>query len=435
SKTPLPTPDVSVVSIRVLPTTDPNDIDLYESIDIIEKAVPARQDVKWWNLSFGPEGPVLDDEISRFTYALDLLAVNYRVAFCVAVGNDGDSEDDLARRIQAPSDIVNGFGVGAFTLKEGVTVHAPYSCKGPGREPGKIKPDLVAFGGCEDFPMHLVSLEPGKKILAHGTSFPSPVVTARGAITTDRFDRGSTLLSRVLLVHSAKHPDGSPDDFLGHGIVPEIDDILFCGQNHVTIVSQNTISDKQYARIPIFIPKKLRDYSKAKISWTIGVLSPIDSRNPSDYTSCCIEDWLYPHSERYTFRPPKGVKGSPVNLLLSEQRVEELLNEGWTKSEHPVSATSKYAIPERDLRSDSYKWETIVKKFAGKLEDSLHDPYLIVHADPRNGWHGLVDFAVAITVSLPNYEGDLDLYALIRRQWSELIPIRLRTQAELRVQI
>ena len=50
-------PPVYVVSIRALPTSNPKDIDLYEAIDVVERAVPARNDIKVFNLSFGPKVP------------------------------------------------------------------------------------------------------------------------------------------------------------------------------------------------------------------------------------------------------------------------------------------------------------------------------------------------------------------------------------------
>ena len=169
TKVPLPTPQVSVLSIRVLPTTSQVDPDLYECIDVIEEAVPIRNDVTFWNLSFGPRGPIMEDSISRFTYALDSLSVAHKVSFCVAVGNDGDAGADL-NRIQAPSDLVNGLGVGAHThsAKNDQIEHAEYSCQGPGRECGKVKPEVTAFGGCDLNPIHLISTIHGQKILTKG---------------------------------------------------------------------------------------------------------------------------------------------------------------------------------------------------------------------------------------------------------------------------
>ena len=69
-----------------------------------------------YNLSFGPRGAIVDDDISHFTYALDRLSMlPHHPLFCVAVGNDGDLPYPF-NRIQAPSDLVNGLGIGAYTF-------------------------------------------------------------------------------------------------------------------------------------------------------------------------------------------------------------------------------------------------------------------------------------------------------------------------------
>ncbi|WP_169799798.1 S8 family peptidase, partial [Cytobacillus firmus] len=136
-------PVVFVESFRVLPLSDPTDLDLYEAIEFIEKVVPNRHDIDVYNLSFGPVGPIFDDEISRFTYALDTLAWNYQKLFVIAVGNDGDLPSPY-NRIQAPADLVNGLGVGAYTFDYGTAdrKRASYSCVGGGREGCKVKPDV-----------------------------------------------------------------------------------------------------------------------------------------------------------------------------------------------------------------------------------------------------------------------------------------------------
>lgn len=108
AKDRLPAPPVYLVSVRVFPTLgdhegDPGGADLFECIDIIEQTVPARSDIKVFNISFGPRGPIEDDTLSRFTYVLDTLAATHKVTFCVAVGNDGEVADE--ERIQSPSDI------------------------------------------------------------------------------------------------------------------------------------------------------------------------------------------------------------------------------------------------------------------------------------------------------------------------------------------
>ena len=118
-KTPsdeLKNPSVFVESFRVLPaetqitsTRDAESVHgMYETIDQIEAVVAERKDIKLYNLSFGPKEPILDDNISRFTYALDRLTYNVEEGeinplFCTAVGNDGNRGEYL-NRIQTPSD-------------------------------------------------------------------------------------------------------------------------------------------------------------------------------------------------------------------------------------------------------------------------------------------------------------------------------------------
>ncbi|MCY9514449.1 S8 family peptidase [Paenibacillus apiarius] len=164
----VPQPLVSVESFRVLPLSEPDDYELYEAIDIIESIVPSRHDISVYYLSFGPNGPIVDDDISRFTYALDDLAWNYRKLFVVAVGNDGDLDKPF-NRIQAPADIVNGLGVGAFAYdySSGEVIRASYSSIGQGREGCKVKPDLVGFGGDENRPIHTISYTHGQKSLSN----------------------------------------------------------------------------------------------------------------------------------------------------------------------------------------------------------------------------------------------------------------------------
>jgi hypothetical protein len=305
STLPLPAPPVFVVSIRTLPTSDSKDIDLYEAIDVIEAAVPARPDVKVFNLSFGPRGSFLDDVISRFTYALDKLALTHKVTFCVAVGNDGDAGPGLDQ-IQVPADMVNGLGIGAYTRRKKGNVRAPYSCTGPGRECGKLKPDLVAFGGCDQDPIHLVSSAPGLKVLHYGTSFASPIAAALAAQAGEGFERSTALLARALLVHTADHPDCKPDHFLGHGFIrPSIEEIVRTGDNDVTVVFQGDIAATKMVRLPIMLAPGLLTQGKVAVTWTVAALPAVSSNHPSDYTSCCIEDNFYPNKSVFTF----SVKG------------------------------------------------------------------------------------------------------------------------------
>jgi hypothetical protein len=429
----LPAPPVYVISIRVLPTSDPQDIDLYESIDVVERAVPVRKDIKVFNLSFGPRGQILDDTLSRFTYVLDSLAVAHKVTFVVAVGNNGQQAG--LDRIQSPSDLVHGLGIGAFTRNGQTEVHAPYSCKGPGRECAKIKPDIAAFGGCQNTPIHLVSRTSGKRLLTAGTSFATPIAARVCAQAAECFERATALLSRALLVHTAVHPNGQPDHLLGHGcVLPTIDDILYCPAPGVTVVFLGDILPTRLVRLPIPLPSDVELPGKVTVTWTVAALVPVDASHPNDYTCCCVEDTFYPHSKNFVFTKAVGgkTKSKRLNVESEAAAVKQLLADEWQRGSFPATASGNEYKDERAHRVDC-KWEPLVRRSKTMLSKSLSEPFLILHAIERNRVTERLEFATIVTIEAPKFTGDL--YTEIRRRYPALAPIRLRTEAEIRVQI
>ncbi len=432
---PLPRPPVSVVSIRALPTTDPKDQDLYESIDIIETAVPSRKDIKVFNVSFGPRGPILDDSISRFTFALDTLAVAHKVTFCVAVGNDGEAGDGM-NRIQAPSDLVNGLGVGAYSEHNSAIFHAPYSCRGPGRECAKLKPDIVAFGGCDQTPIHLVAAMPGKKVLQKGTSFSAPIVSALCAQASEGFERGNALLARALLIHNAKHPTDSPDIFWGHGVASkDLEELLHCDEKEVVIIFQGSIVPQKSVRLPIMLPSGVITKGNVHIKWTVAALSPVIANHPSDYTTICIEDTFYPNDQIYTYSPNLSLSHEKAIKLHAHDdalQISALIAKGWTKSTQPVSASGNQ-YPTEGERRLQYKWEPVVCRIKSMRATSLNNPFIALHAIPRHGEINRVEYAAIVTISAPKFSGDL--YDSVVRNFTALQPVRIRTESEIRISI
>lgn len=428
---PLPAPPVSVVGIRVLPTSDPKDFDLYEAIDVIEAAVPARPDIKIFNLSLGPKGPILDDDISRFSYVIDRLTLAHKVMFCVAVGNDGEIKEN---RIQAPADAVHALGVGAFSERGGKRLRAPYSCVGPGREGAKMKPDLVAFGGCAQTPFHLVAASPGKKVLKCGTSFASPLVASLCAQASGRYDRATALLTRCLVTHAATHPDGSPDHEFGHGCAPkQVDEILSYPQNAVTVAYQGELSPRSFYKLPIPIPENLALNGNVSITWTIAVLCPVAFNHPGDYTTCCVEDTFYPNDQVFAYSrelPKKQTK----RLHIKNQAADiTALGTGWKRSTFPCSASGNQYPTEHERRTMDYKWDTIVSRKTSHRGTSLYRPFLVLHAINRHSPEARFDYAAVVTISAPKFQGDL--FAEVVKRYPVLQPIRLRTEAEIRVTV
>lgn len=430
----LPVPNVSVESFRVLPTTDPNDMDLYEVIDIIEDIVPKRKDIKVYNLSLGPAGAIVDDNIDRFTYALDKLSFDEDVLFVIAAGNDGELSYPL-NRIQSPADLVNGLGVGAFTFDNGKIVHAPYSCTGPGREGCKIKPDVVAFGGCGNNPIHVVSISPNKKIPSAGTSFSSPIAAnTSGQLMGTCMDVNS-LIARALMIHTASYPDSIPDLNLGHGYInTNVNDILECTQNKVNILYSGHVKGTQGVKLPILIPD-IGDYKgNVIISWTIAVLTRINALDSDNYTNNCIEDTFYPNANKYKLNhelsKPKSVT---VNTKINKELIQNLISKGYKMSGTPISKSGNKYKTEEDRRKD-FKWDTIVKRWVVAKYNNIESPYIAMHAMGRNGYEkGLVKYAVVVSIEIPQYKGNL--YDEIVRTYNRLEPVRLRNRNEIMITI
>jgi len=320
-------------------------------------------------------------------------------------------------------------------VRNGGTVHAPYSCQGPGRECAKIKPDVAAFGGCDQTPFHLVAVTPGVKAFSAGTSFSSPIVAALCSQAAESFDRSTALLGRALLVHTAKHPEGNPDRLLGHGIVPaHIDDVLRCNAKEATIVFQGAIPAKKMVKLPVMLPPDLVTEGKVRVKWTIAALPPIAPNHPFDYTTMCIEDTFYPNGHIFTFtstNPAEKPRKLDVNADSAE--IARLVARGWKKSTLPASESGNQYKTEGEQRASNYKWESIVRHEKSKLAVNLHDPMLVLHAIPRNNTMGNLDYVAIMTIEATKFSGDL--YTEVVRRYPVLQPVRLRTEAELRIRI
>lgn len=433
----LEAPNVAIDCYRVFPLKDKSDHDLYEVIDTIESIVPNTQDTLLYNLSIGPRGAIVDDSINRFTYAIDRLT--YQVPeeqanplFVVAVGNDG-TMPAMFNRVQAPSDIVNGLGIGAYTLTaKGGKTPAQYSCIGPGREGAKTKPDLLDFGGSFDHPFIVPSLD-GKSLSATaGTSFASPMVVGKIGKLMAMSDYVTPQLGRTLMVHNAVPEESLPKDYQGFGFSPEtVESVLECDDNRVTVMYSGTILPKQYVRLPIFMPRINEMSGKVQITWTVSAVVPPFANDPDAYTNNCLEDQFIPHSMKYNYTK-KGSKSVTHNLLdpLQVPIVKALIDSGYKQSATPITRAGKTTWNEEDLRAVDLKWDTVIRKGTSMLSRSLFDPSLTLHAMGRNGFEDKpIRYNVAVTIEAPKYQGSL--YDAILQTYQNLTPIEIRNISRL----
>lgn len=412
----LPTPKVLVESFRVIPEKN-----IYFIIDNIEKIINDRSDIKIYNISFGPEIPIDDDEINRFTYALDKIAYEKNILFCVAVGNAGEVVEPF-NRIQPPSDIVNGIGVGAYSEYNGKKYRASYSCIGRGREGAKVKPDILAFGGDELNPFHSISTVDDEKLFIQGTSFASPVVARKAAELLYLSNEITPLMARGILLHRANRELDNPIEE-GFGILnPNIDDIVNCSDNEVTLVYKGSLLPKTYMKFPIPLPDLENTKGKVELEWTVTSNTPVNALDSDGYTALCIDDKFHPNEAVFKMTK-KGSKPKQVNLSKDYKNYLDLEQQGYKISKFQVSDSPKY-FTEEERRLD-LQWDTVKRRFKNKMIGSINNPCLVLHCIPRGDEIiDKIDFCLVITVKIKNFA--CSLYDSILSEYPILTPLTLR---------
>lgn len=434
----LPEPLVSVKNFGVL--SDLTDPDLYDVIDAIEDIIPANTDIRVYNLSLGPRGPILDDNINRFTYACDMLSHQHEVLFCVAVGNDGDVLG--YDRIQSPADSVNCLGVGAFTKDDNGIKRAPYSCVGPGREGGKMKPDIMAFGGCSNRPIHLVAEDIGDRVLSTGTSFACPIVAGlAGRLVGESDNHISPLAAKALIIQHAENKEEEHSIEMGHGILPEdIDSLTTCNNNSYTLIYKGEVEEGKYAEF--IIPWELIDKGKATFRWTAAALTSVDELSPDDYTSSAIEISFYPNRNKYIFTNQDGnpldgsnKKTEVVDISKDAERAKYLLENGWRQAQFPKtdSATLQFKT-ESELRAD-LKWDTLDTREITKRAKSVEDPVFHIHALGRGSRTSGSKVKFALVLTLTTTQTEIDLYSNVLQKYSALAAVKMESVVEVRQNI
>ena len=437
----LPEPLVSVKNFGVLSST--SDLpDLYDAIDAIEKIVPANNNIDVYNLSVGPKGPIFDDSISRFTYACDKLSYDYNKLFCVAVGNDGNIPG--YDRIQSPSDAVNCLAIGAFTTKDGSKIKTPYSSIGPGREGCKMKPDISAFGGCSNHPIHLISSNINEKTLSAGTSFASPIVSSVAArLIGESESTIDPLIAKALLVHSSLSNEGDGHSKeMGHGTLSsEMNDIVTCDDKSYTLIYRGEVEQGKYAEFLIPWDESIIQ-GKAHFKWTVAVLTEVDQLSSDDYTSSSVEVTFYPNRNKFMFTNTNGgpidagvyKKSEVVDVVLDSSRAQYLIDNGWTQSKFPKtdSPTASYK-KEAELRDD-LKWDSLDTREFKKMAKGINEPSFHIHALGRGNRSSKKKVKFALIFSVKTPKAEVDIYANILNKYNALIPIQMKLETEVNIQ-
>lgn len=290
----LPRPYCNVDHVRVLPSTA-TDLRVGDVIDRIVNTLKGARDAgapyTLANLSLGPRMPIVDDDPHEWTVRLDDFLSLGDLFMTVAVGNDGTHGPDLGR-IQPPADAVNAFAVAASDGHHARALRAPYSCLGPGRSPGLVKPDAAAFGGALGSPVRVVDVGTGMIQPCYGTSYAAPLALRLAAgIRASVAQDIQPIMLHALLVSRAQWNSRLHDQTeVGWGILPEsVDDILFSAPDEVVVMYQGLIAKGHPIRAAVPLPSGLVASGRIRIGATFAYRAPIDPAHPVNYTRSGLE--------------------------------------------------------------------------------------------------------------------------------------------------
>jgi hypothetical protein len=353
----LPKPYCDVDHVRVLPSSDGS----VHASDVIDRVVShlkrARdngEEYELANLSLGPRVPILDDDPHEWTVRLDDFLALGDLFLTVAVGNDGTEGPDVGR-IQPPSDAVNAFSVGSCVSEAATSACADYSCHGQGRSPGLIKPDALAFGGCDANPLVLFDPVSGGHVLKKGTSYAAPQAMRLAAAIRAHVDLPiKPIMLHALLASSASFsPRHHKQRNCGWGVLPaKIQDLMYSPSDEVVVMYQGEIQEGKPIRARIPLPPGLPLDAKVSITATFAYRTPIDPSHPVNYTQAGLE---------VRFQPD-GIESVPFfgnGIFDSEQ----------------------------ELRRDALKWETCRKKRKKFQAGQLVDPSFLISYQTREEGH------------------------------------------------
>lgn len=415
-------PICNVDHIRVIDqaTGSNGDFMYYDVLDRITEALDsANPKYEFCNLSLGPDIPIDDNDITRWTAELDLRFSGGTTLAAVAAGNNGDSDASCGlNRIQPPSDGVNILAVGAANRDDENWKRAYYSCIGPGRCPGFVKPDGIAFGGSPSSNFLTISTNEGGAMYSvagtMGTSFASPYAL-KTAVSVKAYlgEYFSPLSIKALLIHRANNEDQDPREVGWGKFETDIGKLITCDDDEALVVFQGALPMKEHLRVPIPLPaEKLK--GMVCITTTLVIAPEIDASFPNTYTRAGLSVTFRPDSEKFKIDDAGKIGSQPD-----------------TKSFFSISDVFK--APEYILRDDGHKWETCLKATKRFRADTLNAPFFDVYYNNR--YEGCADkkaqpipYAFIISVKAPKVT---DLYnRTVRTYANQLVTIRPKLQIQ-----
>jgi hypothetical protein len=401
---PLPQPFTSVDHYRVIDTDTANDSQGHY-FDVLNRImnVLRQNNYQFVNLSLGPDLPIEDDEVHVWTASLDDHFSDGKTLVTVAAGNTGENDWDAGNaRVQAPADGVNVLSVGAADSSEEKWKRATYSSIGPGRSPGIVKPDILAFGGSKKYPFWIPDMErPSRTVPIQGTSFAAPLaLRAAIAIRTHLGPVIEPLALKALLIHHSE-PLAFEQREVGWGRLPtDFENMITCPDGTVHVLYQGTLEPGKYLRARVPLPASGIS-GDVKLRATFCYATETDPQDPINYTRAGLE---------ITFRPDKA-KFTKTAGKLSQQPASK-----------PFFSVGGYQT-EDELRRDAHKWEPCLKATRNFRSTSLNDPSFDIHYNARKaGANDLraqsIPYALVLTIHARQTK---DLYNKVTQRYRTIL--------------
>lgn len=401
-QTTLPIPYSKIDHYRVLDNNTPSDPDLFSVLKKILDALNSKS-YHFANLSLGPRIPIEDDDVHVWTSMLDDYLSKQNTLLTVAVGNDGDLPG--LNRIQPPSDMINALAIGAATNEDDTWERTHYSCIGPGRSPGLIKPDGLAFGGHATNPFLIYSPISKQVHSTAGTSFSSPLVLRNCIGIASIFDtKIDPLVIKALMIHNIKPKKSLSQDEVGRGLFPNnIQQVIYTDHNEVSVIYKGELDASQYIRVPIPFPDEQLD-GKISIKATFCFTAKINPSYPDSYTNNGLV---------ITFRPDSSPEGKSKAFFSRKEMYET----------------------EADFRKDAHKWETTLHHEGKCHANTLKQPCFDIVYQARDAGKAIkntetekLPYVLVVTVKAKK---GFQLYNSIRQKYQTLQPIRIKQEVKI----
>ena len=390
---PLPRPYAPVDHYRIATPHDVNDAEMFDAVHRICEVIDRGQH-QYINISLAPSEIVQDDDVHLWTSVLEKRLASGNILAAIAAGNHGRKAFPDSR-VQIPADLVNALAIGSCTATTGPVVRALHSSVGPGRSPGLVKPDGLAWG--DNVPV----FEPrsGALAMVDGSSVASPLAL-RTCVGAAAMAHGiNPRVARALLVHTTERPKNAALTELGHGrFASDPLDLLSCGDREAMVVYEGLLEPSTPVGAMLPWPTGLVA-GKVIIRATLVFYTPVDVAHPVNYTRAGIEARLR--------RTPGG------------------------QTKTFFSKASLYGNTEQEMRADAHKWETVVSKEIGAEASLMQDPTLELIYRARDEGASVskehlqpLPYVLVVTVSA---KAEADFYNRIRQRHTVLTPVRLRT--------